>query len=235
LGHFRAEEKLPFLLDLFAERSELIELLISDFLTESSYMVFYHCGQNQIPALKKYVKDFEYDNIYARTAILQAMGLMAQRKEDKKEAVILAFHELFDFVLELDDEDLTDSSDFSFFCSKLCAVARGLGDPGFLEKAKKIYDRGLVETFFFGTWEYYEKNFNKPYEKETYDDIRAWYEPIENRNQPLPVVNPKATFKSPLYHSTSSHSPVKAEPKVGRNDPCPCGSGKKYKKCHGKA
>ena len=29
-------------------------------------------------------------------------------------------------------------------------------------------------------------------------------------------------------------APVKrAEPKVGRNDPCPCGSGQKYKKCHG--
>ncbi len=27
--------------------------------------------------------------------------------------------------------------------------------------------------------------------------------------------------------------PVKAEVKVGRNDPCPCGSGKKYKNCHG--
>lgn len=25
----------------------------------------------------------------------------------------------------------------------------------------------------------------------------------------------------------------RSEPKVGRNDPCPCGSGKKYKKCHG--
>ena len=25
----------------------------------------------------------------------------------------------------------------------------------------------------------------------------------------------------------------RAEPKVGRNDPCPCGSGKKYKQCHG--
>ena len=23
-------------------------------------------------------------------------------------------------------------------------------------------------------------------------------------------------------------------PKIGRNDPCPCGSGKKYKNCHGK-
>ncbi len=28
--------------------------------------------------------------------------------------------------------------------------------------------------------------------------------------------------------------PVKVEKKVGRNDPCPCGSGKKYKQCHGR-
>jgi len=27
--------------------------------------------------------------------------------------------------------------------------------------------------------------------------------------------------------------PVRVEKKVGRNDPCPCGSGKKYKQCHG--
>lgn len=30
-----------------------------------------------------------------------------------------------------------------------------------------------------------------------------------------------------------SKKPFKTEGKVGRNDPCPCGSGKKYKKCHG--
>jgi preprotein translocase subunit SecA len=28
---------------------------------------------------------------------------------------------------------------------------------------------------------------------------------------------------------------VREEPKVGRNDPCPCGSGKKWKRCHGAA
>jgi preprotein translocase subunit SecA len=27
---------------------------------------------------------------------------------------------------------------------------------------------------------------------------------------------------------------VREQPKVGRNEPCPCGSGKKYKQCHGK-
>ncbi len=30
------------------------------------------------------------------------------------------------------------------------------------------------------------------------------------------------------------HPFVRVEPKIGRNDPCPCGSGKKYKKCCGK-
>ena len=28
--------------------------------------------------------------------------------------------------------------------------------------------------------------------------------------------------------------PIRVEKKVGRNDVCPCGSGKKYKQCHGK-
>jgi len=33
---------------------------------------------------------------------------------------------------------------------------------------------------------------------------------------------------------TATAAPVvRAGPKVGRNDPCPCGSGKKYKHCHG--
>jgi preprotein translocase subunit SecA len=34
---------------------------------------------------------------------------------------------------------------------------------------------------------------------------------------------------SDIFHETF----VRPEPKIGRNDPCPCGSGKKYKKCHG--
>jgi len=37
------------------------------------------------------------------------------------------------------------------------------------------------------------------------------------------------------YLNGQGQQPIKREsPKVGRNDPCPCGSGKKYKKCCGK-
>ena len=36
-------------------------------------------------------------------------------------------------------------------------------------------------------------------------------------------------------HTQSETATVKRlVPKVGRNDPCPCGSGKKYKQCHGR-
>jgi preprotein translocase subunit SecA len=35
--------------------------------------------------------------------------------------------------------------------------------------------------------------------------------------------------------SVGKQQPVRVEQRVGRNDPCPCGSGKKYKKCHGAA
>ena len=42
----------------------------------------------------------------------------------------------------------------------------------------------------------------------------------------------KREINSPIPQQTQSQE--KAEDKVGRNDPCPCGSGKKYKKCHGK-
>ena len=43
-----------------------------------------------------------------------------------------------------------------------------------------------------------------------------------------------ASHVSDLYRHFKRQDPVVAEKKPARNDPCPCGSGKKYKKCHGK-
>jgi uncharacterized protein len=37
------------------------------------------------------------------------------------------------------------------------------------------------------------------------------------------------------YPSSPAPEPLRGTPKVGRNDPCPCGSGKKYKRCCGGA
>jgi preprotein translocase subunit SecA len=44
---------------------------------------------------------------------------------------------------------------------------------------------------------------------------------------------PPQAVAMPEHRASAAHSPSN-QPKVGRNDPCPCGSGKKYKKCCGK-
>jgi len=41
------------------------------------------------------------------------------------------------------------------------------------------------------------------------------------------------TGSAPQQVTRENTQPVRVEKKVGRNEPCPCGSGKKYKKCHG--
>ncbi|CAG4884125.1 preprotein translocase subunit, ATPase [Georgfuchsia toluolica] len=69
-------------------------------------------------------------------------------------------------------------------------------------------------------------------------EIRS-QEQIEEAEQPPPQV------ENVQYHHAGydealgtveerPQQPVHAAPKIGRNDPCPCGSGKKYKHCHGK-
>lgn len=43
-----------------------------------------------------------------------------------------------------------------------------------------------------------------------------------------------AERKKELYREQKQSGTIRKEKKIGRNDPCPCGSGKKYKKCCGK-
>ncbi|NLZ18868.1 MAG: preprotein translocase subunit SecA [Bacteroidales bacterium] len=67
--------------------------------------------------------------------------------------------------------------------------------------------------------------------------------PLQDRpQQPQRAVRPKTDMsRYQARHSDLStngeqkaNTPVKVDKQVGRNDPCPCGSGKKYKNCHGR-
>lgn len=50
---------------------------------------------------------------------------------------------------------------------------------------------------------------------------------VKTIHQDAAIIGDKANDLANINNTSS------ADPKVGRNDPCPCGSGKKYKKCHG--
>ncbi|MEG2849213.1 MAG: SEC-C metal-binding domain-containing protein, partial [Bacteroidales bacterium] len=71
--------------------------------------------------------------------------------------------------------------------------------------------------------------------------------PLRQNNQEIPIreehtrkrtdLSNMRTSRSDLATNSSepkANTPIHVEKKIGRNDPCPCGSGKKYKACHGK-
>jgi len=49
-----------------------------------------------------------------------------------------------------------------------------------------------------------------------------------------PNLAPEELLSLPPADQRANAPQVNDLPKVGRNDPCPCGSGKKFKQCHGK-
>jgi preprotein translocase subunit SecA len=65
------------------------------------------------------------------------------------------------------------------------------------------------------------------------DSIRYMFH-AEVVQQPAPVLKPSAVLTSSAKGDGSTARPVqRTGDKIGRNDACPCGSGKKYKRCHG--
>jgi preprotein translocase subunit SecA len=66
------------------------------------------------------------------------------------------------------------------------------------------------------------------------EDIRRERRLSEGRDFPMPVAFGPDRMPQARQEGESKPEPVRKGVKIGRNDPCPCGSGKKYKHCCGK-
>jgi len=97
----------------------------------------------------------------------------------------------------------------------------------------------------FESYELFKRMIDKVNREIVYTLMKA-HIPISDPSQVREAQTPKKLDLSKLETGRSDGmgggadggekrvQPVRAEKKVGRNDPCPCGSGKKYKNCHGK-
>jgi preprotein translocase subunit SecA len=65
--------------------------------------------------------------------------------------------------------------------------------------------------------------------------LRAAEEARRRQVEHLRAQHPGVAGGDPSAAPETPRTVVREGRKVGRNEPCPCGSGKKYKKCHGKA
>lgn len=93
-----------------------------------------------------------------------------------------------------------------------------------IEKVKNIIERAV------GVAEVRDRLDVVDYALSIYEEHDGGASKIEAMRSEFARLNPT----SPGLFTRQKAIPVTIE-KIGRNDPCPCGSGKKYKKCHGQA
>ena len=107
--------------------------------------------------------------------------------------------------------------------------------PQFRKKLEQLADLQSSDDPAFDRKEitqvYFSRGRTPQWEWESFRDPWAFYEPeaIEARQREWE----KADAELDQDDSGGDDTDVRQGPKVGRNDPCPCGSGKKYKKCCG--
>ncbi len=102
----------------------------------------------------------------------------------------------------------------------------------FTEMMNRIQENTIQKVFRVQIQKDESKSVPAVAEKELNDLVERG---VADKNEDADEIAAQTGHKARTAGDGATTAPVKRErPKVGRNDPCPCGSGKKYKKCHGK-
>ena len=102
-----------------------------------------------------------------------------------------------------------------------------------LRQAVTLQSYGQINPFR----EYQELGFNmfEAMIHNIQDDVTRYVlkAQVRQNTERVQVAKPVSTY-SGKEDAEAKRKPRTVQQKVGRNDPCPCGSGKKYKYCHGR-
>lgn len=112
-----------------------------------------------------------------------------------------------------------------------------LGAREALPQAKALYRAGLVDAEVSGELDDYLESFGTAGAVPRPFNLLDTYRYLHHLSQQAAAQEgelQQATSGSEYERSAPDEPTVRAVPKVGRNEPCPCGSGRKYKRCHGR-
>jgi len=253
LSALEAEEALNTLFTVLRQDADYYNFYHGDMLTEEFWRFIYMMGQNKLDQLKNFMQE-PNRYTYARTAVSQAVTQIAYHQKERKDEVMKWYEEIIQYMLDnQDNDDIFESRVYSFCIEDFIDVA----GREQLSTILRLYDENLIEEetrtlpeikknlakntpdfrihdIYTSIYQYYEQwrrwfcggnddNDDYDYEEEDYEDdyeVKKEYRNYSYENNEKEWENKPST-------------PFIAAPKVGRNEPCPCGSGKKYKKCCG--
>ncbi|HEY9206143.1 MAG TPA: DUF1186 domain-containing protein [Candidatus Methanoperedens sp.] len=238
LGTIADPRALPELIDALLLAGEFDD----EWILEDLPIVFGRIGTQAIEPLKGFILEHkdDYELWWPRSAAADGLVSIAMKHPDEKERILSFLHSLF----SVDD----DAEFLSFVASGLY----DMNDISSIPVLEKAFDDDLIQEDIFSRDDL--QDFSKVKERHSgvYDrDPLDFYEPDrvaarqarwekEKKEKERFAAEKREKFEKNLAHemrrleTAMKMTGLNILPKLrkaGRNDPCPCGSGKKYKKC----
>lgn len=232
LGLFEEKRAFPLMLDYFASDADLAEELSGEDLSGYLAAVLVRCYDgSDLRQLRLMIETSAYEPTFRHDCLQAYHGLALAGQIEKAEVVA--------FVSRLLDAIPTDAT-YDRWYPWLAMGAAELQAPELKARIVSLFDRGLTEqpnTIFplidkKGIDDIYglaperirEEILQHRFFANFVDRVCRWYwfqKPREHRDA-----------ATRAYDACQQDMPyMRTQPKLGRNDPCLCGSGKKYKKC----
>jgi len=226
LAQFRETRAYPLVVRFASLPGNLADSLCGDFLTEDLGRVLASVCGGELDGIQSVIEN-EDTNEWARGAALSSLVTLVAAGQKSRYEVVSYFASLFRGKLARKWSHIWDAL-VSYTCDLYPAEL--LGD------IKHAYEEGLVDPGYIGFDDVKRDlalgmdrvlakladSSHKRLVEDTVAEMGWWH-----CFQPSAPAKPKP---APSWVS----SPIRnAKPKTGRNEPCPCGSGKKYKKCCG--
>lgn len=253
LGELRAEESLPLVLEVLRLPDEVLGFWFGDMILEEFWAILLWCGRNRIPELVEFSKDQAVPDDFMRGLTVEVLEQIAFHFPERRDEIVKTLGDMLAYFNDLEtfiEQDINPAT----------SVTNALADleaKEYLPAVEALYEKDRIDEFVRGDWKLYLAEFGDVYDSkrplwETYREWldtegKEWLSMIE-KNKRYELEAEKRRLEEGLNNwkleqerlerkhqntSLQKNLPARNSPKIGRNEPCPCGSGKKYKKCCG--
>jgi len=223
LGEFQDKNAFPKLMELASLPSGILDYLIGDGITEGLSDILYNTYNGNLELLKETIWNEDVDD-FARSAMLSVMGQLyldgTLAKEEWQSFIKeIVYHEacIGDYI-------------YAALASAICQCHM----VDMLPDIRYLYKRDLIDEMVIGNYDdcvddmfQYRKNelFFCKNSMNTAEILKSWAMFTDNEK----TISNKQDYND--FIKELQIEEVRKNLKTGRNDPCPCGSGKKYKNC----
>jgi uncharacterized protein YecA (UPF0149 family) len=226
LTELKSEKSLQVILDILRQNDKFIDYWFSDIITQDFWRIIYSVGFNKLDLLKEFMKEPDID-CYNKGAVSSAVTQICLHNPERKNEIIEWYRELYLYFFEhKNDKRIIDTNVIGFMTGDVL----DFNGKELIPEIELLYNHNLASIGFAGDLDEVLKEFENPYLKNKKNKLQNIYEMYEEYSK---YSSYEEEDEIPIKEKKEIRTYAKPEYKAGRNEPCPCGSGKKFKKCHG--